>query len=91
MLDLVLLRGLPSAHLGKELHRAKLVGKFNLAALCVVGLRQSVIGSYFCPRERYARPNGRRARRPPTLVNPQQMLPVAKVTRDVPMEVYANV
>ena len=48
MLDLVLLRGLPSAHLGKELHRAKLVGKFNLAALCVVELRQSVIGGYFC-------------------------------------------
>ena len=35
-------------HLGKQRHRAKLVGKFNLAALCVVGLRQSVIGGYFC-------------------------------------------
>jgi hypothetical protein len=46
MLDLVALRGLPSAHLGKELHRAKLVGEFALAALCVVGLRQAVIGGY---------------------------------------------
>ena len=38
MLDLVALRGLPSTHFGKELHRAKLVGEFDLAALRVVGL-----------------------------------------------------
>ena len=47
MLDLVAFRGLPSAHFGKELHRAKLVGKFDLAALRVVGLRQPVFGGYF--------------------------------------------
>jgi hypothetical protein len=47
MLELVALRGLPSSHLGKELHRAKRVGKFNLPALRVIGLRQSVIGGYF--------------------------------------------
>jgi hypothetical protein len=45
MLELVLLRGLPSPHLGKELHRAKLVGEFDLAALRVVALRQAVITS----------------------------------------------
>ena len=39
MLDLVLLRGLPSEHFGKELHRAELVWDFDLAALRVVGLR----------------------------------------------------
>jgi hypothetical protein len=47
MLDLVLLRSGPSAHFGKELHRAELVGEFDLAALRVVGLRQSVINGYF--------------------------------------------
>jgi cytochrome c peroxidase len=29
------------------LHRAELVGKFDLASLRVVGLRQAVIGGYF--------------------------------------------
>jgi hypothetical protein len=44
MLELVLLRLVPIAHFGKQLHRAELIGEFDLAALCVVGLRQSVIG-----------------------------------------------
>jgi hypothetical protein len=47
MVDFVTLRGLPSAHFGKELHRASLLGEFDLAALRVVGLRQSVIDGYF--------------------------------------------
>ena len=47
MLELVLLGLVPSTHFGKELHRAELVGEFDLAALCVVGLRQSVIGGHF--------------------------------------------
>jgi len=47
MLELVLLRLVPIAHFGKQLHRAELIGEFDLAALCVVGLRQSVIGGYF--------------------------------------------
>ena len=47
MLELVLLGLVPSTHFGKQLHRAELVRKFNLAALRVVGLRQSVIGGYF--------------------------------------------
>ena len=47
MLKLVLLGLVPATHFGKELHRAELVGKFDLAALCVVGLRQAVIGGYF--------------------------------------------
>ena len=46
MLDLVALRGLPSAHFGKQLQRAELLGKFDLASLRVVGLRQAVIGGY---------------------------------------------
>ena len=45
MLELMLLRGLPSARFGKELHRAELVGEFDLAALRVVALRQAVITS----------------------------------------------
>ena len=48
VLELVLLGLVPSTHFGKELHRAKLVGEFDLAALGIVGLRQSVIGGYFC-------------------------------------------
>ena len=47
MLKLVLLGLVPSAHFGKDLHRAELVWKFDLAALRVVGLRQAVIGGYF--------------------------------------------
>ena len=47
MLDLVALWGLPAAHLGKQLHRAELAGEFDLATLCVVGLRQAVIGGHF--------------------------------------------
>jgi hypothetical protein len=47
MVDFVSLRGLPSAHFGKELHRAKLVREFDLAILRVVGLRQAVFGGYF--------------------------------------------
>ena len=47
MLDLVLFRLIPSAHFGKQLHRAELVGKFDLATLRVVGLRQAVIGGNF--------------------------------------------
>ena len=47
MLDLVLLGLVPSTHFGKQLHRAELVGEFDLAALRVVGLRQAVIGGYF--------------------------------------------
>ncbi|MGA9575985.1 MAG: hypothetical protein WBV90_00055 [Terrimicrobiaceae bacterium] len=47
MVDFVALRGLPSAHFGKELHRAELVGEFDLAALRVVGLRQPVIDGHF--------------------------------------------
>jgi hypothetical protein len=39
MLEIVLLRLVPTAHFGKELHRAELVGEFDLAALRVVGLR----------------------------------------------------
>ena len=39
--------GLPSAHFGKELHRAELAGDFDLAILRVVGLRQPMIGGYF--------------------------------------------
>ena len=41
MLDLVALRGLPSAHFDKQLQRAELLGKFDLARL-----RQAVIGGY---------------------------------------------
>jgi hypothetical protein len=48
MVELVLLRFVPSAHFGKQLHRAKLVGDFDLATLRVVGLGRSVIGGYFC-------------------------------------------
>jgi hypothetical protein len=48
MLELVLLGLVPSTHFGEELHRAELVGEFDLAALRVVGLRQWVIGGYFC-------------------------------------------
>jgi len=47
MLELVLLGLVPAAHLCKQLHRAKLVGKFNLATLRVVGLRQPMMGGYF--------------------------------------------
>jgi hypothetical protein len=47
MLELVLLRFVPSAHFGKQLQRAKLVGDFDLATLRVVGLGQAVIGGYF--------------------------------------------
>ena len=47
MLELVAIRCRPSTHFGKQLHRAELVRKFNLATLRVVGLRQSVIGGYF--------------------------------------------
>jgi hypothetical protein len=47
MLELVLLRLVPIAHFGKQLHRAELIGEFDLAALCVLGLRQSVISGYF--------------------------------------------
>jgi hypothetical protein len=39
--------GLPSAHFGKQLHRAELVWEFDLAALRVVELRQAVIGGNF--------------------------------------------
>ena len=47
MLELVLLGLVPSAHFGKQLHRAKLVGEFDLATLRVVGLGQPMIGGYF--------------------------------------------
>jgi hypothetical protein len=47
MLDLDLVGFTPPAHFGTQLHRAELVGKFDLAALRVVGLRQSVINGYF--------------------------------------------
>ena len=47
MLDPVLLGLIPSTHFGKQLHRAELIGEFDLAALCVLGLRQSVISGYF--------------------------------------------
>ena len=45
VLELVRLRVISAAHFGKQLHRAELVRKFNLATLRVVGLRQSVIGN----------------------------------------------
>jgi hypothetical protein len=47
MLELVLLRLIPATHFGKQLHRAELVGKPDLAALRVAGLRQAVIGGHF--------------------------------------------
>jgi hypothetical protein len=47
MLELVLLGLVPTTHFGKQLHRAELVRKFNLAAFGIVGLRQSVLGGYF--------------------------------------------
>ena len=47
MLELVLLGLVPCTHFGEQLHRAKLVGKFNLAALRVEGVRQAVIGGNF--------------------------------------------
>ena len=48
--DFVAVRDLPSAHFGKELHCAELVGEFDLAALRVVGLCQPMIGGYFSDR-----------------------------------------
>ncbi|HEY5741298.1 MAG TPA: hypothetical protein VIS99_02050 [Terrimicrobiaceae bacterium] len=38
MLELVLVRFVPAAHFGKQLHRSKFVREFDLAALRVVGL-----------------------------------------------------
>ena len=47
MLELVLLRLVPSTHFGKQLHRTELIWEFDLAALRVAGLRQSVINGHF--------------------------------------------
>ena len=47
MLELVLLWLIPAAHLASNCIAPSLLGEFDLAALRVVGLRQSVINGHF--------------------------------------------